>query len=178
MEGKKELRDRCRAAAVPRPEASAALCSRILQLEAYQNAVSVLAYCPMRAEPDIRPVLEDCLRSGRSLYLPQTDDAMRIHPRRVMALNQLRRGRFGIWEPPEDAPEARDFSLILVPALAYDRQLYRLGQGAGCYDRFLPESTGVTLGVCFDAFLLDWVPRDPHDQAVQMLCTESQTIVK
>ena len=178
MEEKEILRSQCRAQAKACPLESLAICQRILQLSVYQNAKSVLAFYPMKTEPDIRPVLEACLQAGKQLYLPQTDEMLQIHPRQVCDLLQLRRGRFGIWEPEESQPEEKNISVILVPALAYDRQLYRLGQGAGCYDRFLPESSGVRIGVCFDAFLMDQIPHDSHDQPVHILCTQSQTIVK
>ena len=98
MEEKKALRSRCRAQTKAYPVESLAICQRILQLPVYQNAESVLAFYPMKTEPDIRPVLEACLQEGKQLYLPQTDEALQIHPRRVRDLHQLRRGRFGIWE--------------------------------------------------------------------------------
>ena len=93
MEEKKALRSRCRAQTKAYPVESLAICQRILQLPVYQNAESVLAFYPMKTEPDIRPVLEACLQEGKQLYLPQTDEALQIHPRRVRDLHQLRRGR-------------------------------------------------------------------------------------
>lgn len=83
MEEKKALRSRCRAQTKAYPVESLAICQRILQLPVYQNAESVLAFYPMKTEPDIRPVLEACLQEGKQLYLPQTDEALQIHPRRV-----------------------------------------------------------------------------------------------
>ena len=80
MEEKKALRSRCRAQTKAYPVESLAICQRILQLPVYQNAESVLAFYPMKTEPDIRPVLEACLQEGKQLYLPQTDEALQIHP--------------------------------------------------------------------------------------------------
>ena len=78
MEEKKALRSRCRAQTKAYPVESLAICQRILQLPVYQNAESVLAFYPMKTEPDIRPVLEACLQEGKQLYLPQTKREMSL----------------------------------------------------------------------------------------------------
>lgn len=176
MQEKQQLRAWCRTVPAPQPAESQAVCAEILRLPAYAAARGVMAFYPMPDEVDVRPVLEDCLRQGKRLYLPQTDGQMQIHPRRVSALSQLQQGKFGIWEPPETLPEETAYDLILVPAMAYDRAGFRLGRGAGCYDRFLPGFAGVTVGVCLERFLLEQIPREPHDFRVQWICTEQQTL--
>ena len=68
-------------------------------------------------------------------------------------------------------PEKGD--LLIVPALCFDRQGYRLGQGGGYYDRYLEKYDGVfTAGLCRAALLMDAVPREEHDRRVDCVVTE------
>jgi 5-formyltetrahydrofolate cyclo-ligase len=58
--------------------------------------------------------------------------------------------------------------LVLVPALAADREGCRLGRGGGYYDRTLPlTATEVPLVVVLnDEELVDELPAEPHDRRV------------
>jgi 5-formyltetrahydrofolate cyclo-ligase len=90
--------------------------------------------------------------------------------------------RFGIEEPEAHATrelkDATNRSLLIIPAVAYDHQCFRLGYGGGFFDRFLSQSLLTTVGVCFEAFLLDELPRESHDQPVQTVITEKRTLTR
>jgi 5-formyltetrahydrofolate cyclo-ligase len=62
--------------------------------------------------------------------------------------------------------------IILVPGLAFDKKLNRLGRGKGFYDRFLKNFAGIKVGVCFEIQLVDEVPIDDHDIELDYLITE------
>ena len=85
--------------------------------------------------------------------------------------SSLREGAFGIMEPtgPLFAPENYDeIELAIIPGMAFDRAGHRLGRGKGYYDRLLPKLKGSRLqGICFPFQLLDDVPAEAHDIAVQ-----------
>ena len=88
----------------------------------------------------------------------------------------LQEGRFfGILEPGRDAPrlEPEDGGLIIVPALAFDRSGYRMGQGGGYYDRYLSVRRLYSVGIGRDCLLCDRVAREAHDEPVDCLVTES-----
>jgi 5-formyltetrahydrofolate cyclo-ligase len=88
--------------------------------------------------------------------------------------------RFGIEEPKADPDRLLNAmgpsTLLIIPAVAYDLRGFRLGYGGGFFDRFLASHQLTTLGVCFDAFLLDELPTESHDQPVQTVVTESRVI--
>ena len=64
--------------------------------------------------------------------------------------------------------------LILIPGLAFDKKLNRLGRGRGYYDRYLKNFTGIKVGVCFEVQLVDVVPADDHDIELDYLITEKK----
>ena len=66
--------------------------------------------------------------------------------------------------------------LVVVPGLAFDAGGGRLGFGAGYYDRFLAEVSAPKVGLVYRALLLDEVPQEDHDIAMDIVITEEQTI--
>ena len=71
-------------------------------------------------------------------------------------------------------------SLLLVPLLAFDRSGHRLGYGAGYYDRTLDglRAGGAVLavGVAFAAQEMPAVPVDGHDERLDWIVTERETL--
>ena len=51
-----------------------------------------------------------------------------------------------------------------------------IGQGGGYYDRFLPATRALRVGVCHDFALLDEIPSEPHDARMDVIVTPSRTI--
>lgn len=71
----------------------------------------------------------------------------------------------------------RRFDVILVPVLAFDPQLNRLGFGGGWYDRFLLIQTeSVKIGLAYELQRADSLPVEPHDIRLDMVITERQII--
>ena len=131
-----------------------------------------MAYAAIRGEPDLTPLLSAALVQGKMLLMPRCE-GKRLSVRRITNLRDLIPGTWGIPEPgeacPEAEPEAAD--LILVPGLAFSPEGYRLGQGAGYYDRFLPETRAVCVGVCYAREIRE-VPRAPWDARMDWILTE------
>jgi len=62
--------------------------------------------------------------------------------------------------------------VVLVPALRMDSDGYRLGQGGGFYDRFLPKVSAWKIGLLHDGELSSQkLPREEHDVALDAAAT-------
>jgi 5-formyltetrahydrofolate cyclo-ligase len=90
----------------------------------------------------------------------------------------LQKGAYGILEPNSESPilAPNNVDLILVPAVALDRQGYRLGYGGGYYDRLRahPSWSDIpTIGITFDFAIVGSIPIDPWDLPLDAICTES-----
>ena len=91
---------------------------------------------------------------------------------------------FGIPVPPPSFPSAdpAEIDLVIVPSLAADIYGYRLGHGAGYYDRFISKCRGlqkqpVFAAIQFSEFVMDDpLPRLGHDQRVDFVITEKGVI--
>jgi len=71
---------------------------------------------------------------------------------------------FGIYEPTGDVFEQIDsIDLIIVPGIAFDKNLNRLGRGKAYYDKLLCSTKAMKVGVCFDFQIVDNIPTESHD---------------
>ena len=123
----------------------------ILKSRQWRETKQIMFFKAFKGEPDLL-LLDDC--KEKRLYLPKThaDYTMTTEPE--LGLEKL--------------------DLVLVPAVAVDRQGYRLGWGKGYYDRFLANSEVVTMTVVFaDCLSLTPLPHEKHDIATDFICTEN-----
>lgn len=82
-------------------------------------------------------------------------------------------GSFHIEEPTgSDTSCVDDMEMIVVPAVAYDRQGNRVGRGKGYYDRLLAGSRARKIGVAYDFQLVDDIDSEPHDVKVDVVITD------
>lgn len=169
------LRSRNRLTPEERARLGEMIVERVLGLEEVAGARTVLAYASFGAEVPTDAVIERLLSRGVTVLLPAVDgEALRAAP--VASLAEVAPGYRGIREPiRRDAVEAAA-DVILVPGVAFDSSGRRLGFGGGFYDRYLAEASGVRVGVCFEAQMVDQVPVGPSDVPVDVVVTDARTL--
>lgn len=136
------------------------------------RGTNIAAYNPLGSEPGPADFAARLAAAARTLFLPISQ------PDGVLAWAQFggadAAGALGISEP--DGPRytsnvLRSCGLVVAPALAVDRQGMRLGKGAGYYDRALAGLDVPVAAVVYDWEVVDAVPHDAHDQAVDAVIT-------
>jgi len=81
--------------------------------------------------------------------------------------NMIADNKYGIAEPQGENFENLDsIDLIIVPGLAFDKNLNRLGRGKGYYDGLLQNSAAKKIAVCYDFQIVENVPVETHDVKV------------
>jgi 5-formyltetrahydrofolate cyclo-ligase len=134
----------------------------------------VAAYASVGTEPPTRRLLE-ALGAAARVVVPVVSGA-ELGWGDLVSWSELLPAPSGLLAPPRTSDDAADAAagadLILVPALAVDRQGHRLGRGGGFYDRWLPErADGQVVAVVYDDELFDAVPHEPHDRRVDAALT-------
>lgn len=115
--------------------------------------------------------------SGRKrFYLPRVNGVnLEVLPYEE---SRLELGSFHIEEPTgNDLTDPAEIELVVVPAVAYDRHGKRLGRGKGFYDRFLKTTKATKVGVGYEFQLVEEVPSEPHDVAMDIVVTQERTII-
>ena len=90
----------------------------------------------------------------------------------------LRVNKFGIPEPVSSKIFYPD--ILLVPLVAYDNNLNRLGYGGGYYDRFIEklEKTKkiIKIGLAFSFQKISSIPIDQYDKRLDFIITEKEIL--
>ena len=176
-----------------RKEKSQAICEQFLKeidsrlasdtsSNASNRQLRIAAYEPMNSEVDVHPLLHAAYERGWEVYLPcmakdtldtparmaffpirpshltEQRPAFLDHPARPYLLDDL---HMQGWQEVDE----QLFDIAVIPLVAFDDTLMRLGYGGGNYDRFLPKLRHDCLvaGVAFEEQRVDSVPTEPHD---------------
>jgi 5-formyltetrahydrofolate cyclo-ligase len=166
--------------AAERERLAAAMARHVASLPEYRSARSVLATMSIGSEFSTRHFLDRARADGKTIVLPRVTTEK---PRRLElhAVEDLQRDLVpGVWDIPEPDParcrkvELTEVDFALVPALAVDRDNYRLGYGAGFFDGLLASHK--VRPYCVTAlptrFVVDALPHEAHDVPVDVVLGE------
>ncbi len=177
------LTERAHMAAAERSAAGRAIRDAVLSLPETQMAGTVAAYVSVGTEPDTRGLVYALWKRGTYVLLPlllgdnDLDWASYEGPDSLAAAP---RGLLEPTEPPRGPAAVTSADLVIVPAVAVDRDGRRLGRGGGSYDRALARVGAAvpTVALIYDGELLDEVPAGPRDQRVRMVARPGEGITR
>ncbi len=161
-----------------RHEASVHACNRLMNLDVFTNASIIMLYMPLEFEVDVTSIAVKCFRQGKTVCVPRVDwDRKEMEAVEVTSLDDriMDCDKHGVRSPKECSPMLPTMiDLVIVPGRAFDPQGNRLGRGGGYYDRFLNrlKRSATTIGLVFDQQIVDAVPVQPHDLAVDIVVTD------
>lgn len=159
-------------------EASLKTAQNILACDAYRKAKHIMGYLAFGNELSVDYVLSQALSEGKQVFVPHMISENEFVPARLAEFGSFKFDSYGIRcvPPPVIIIDSKIIDLVLVPALACDKNGNRMGMGAGCYDRFLPQVNATKIGVVWEALLLEELPRDIWDVPLDFVACENGII--
>ena len=86
----------------------------------------------------------------------------------------LQLNKFGIPEPEKNKKVIPD--IILVPLVAFDKKLFRIGYGGGYFDRYIGKTLNkkniLKVGVGYSFQKIDKIPINKFDKKLDIIITE------
>lgn len=169
MNGKDELRNKAKEIRrnLDMKKVSAELCGEIRRSGLYKASKNIMLFYPKQNEVDLRELFGD----DKNFYLPRVcGENLDVCPYKTG--DDLEKSEFGVFEPTSAKTDSRILDLVIVPALASDRNGYRLGYGKGYYDRFLNGNRGIkTLCAIPKELIFDELARDDYDVKIDYIIT-------
>jgi 5-formyltetrahydrofolate cyclo-ligase len=141
---------------------------------------NIACYASWGNEPDTSELRRTLISAGKRVFLP----IIKPNSQMLWGVDQPPYfvNKFGISEPEISEFGLESADAVILPALCADESGTRLGRGAGYFDRALANIPSFQLGgpmriaLLFDGEFLPTVPRDEHDELIDLVITPTRTI--
>lgn len=151
------------------------LIEKCIRLPQWSPSKHLGLYWPIASELDTRPLIATAWETQKYVYLPcvKTGDKT-LFFKRYTPHTPLKTSPLNTMEPDTATPPFpfEKLDLIGLPLLAYTPHKFRLGMGAGYYDRLLahrPIERPYCVGLAFHFQCLPTLPLDPWDQPLDAI---------
>lgn len=147
---------------------------KIESSEYFIKAQNILIYNSLPDELSTKNIISRWHRT-KNIFLPRVNgDNLEILP---YDADSLEKGAFNIYEPMgKNTCDISIIDMIIVPAIAYDRNGNRIGRGKGYYDRLLQNAKALKIGVGYEFQLISDIPSESHDIPVDIIVTPNHFI--
>ena len=138
---------------------SCELVKKLRESEEYKQAKNIMLFYPKEFEVNLLELIKD---KSKNFYLPKINgNSLLCCP--YGEDDELCESCFKTQEPLTEPVQKSIIDLVIVPALAVDKNNYRLGYGGGFYDRFLSNINCNTITCIPEVFCLDTVFAESYD---------------
>lgn len=158
----------------------------ISEMPQYRAARSVLTTMAIGSEWDTGLLIERARRDGKAIVLPRISATKPKHLEIYEVADPATDLKPGVWNIPEPDPERcvrrtlAEVDFAVVPALAIDPRGYRLGYGAGYFDKLLAGrgERPFCVTALASPFHLERLDNEPHDVAVDLVLSERGAVAQ
>ena len=131
-------------------------------------------YYAYNYEINIMPILEKFEKLDYSISLPKINKNSKMNFFQWSTKDPMKVNQYGIPEPVSLKIKWPD--ILLVPLLAYDTNLNRIGYGGGFYDRYIArikrKKNITTIGLAYSFQKVKEIPNNRHDMKLDFIITE------
>ena len=155
-------------------QAADSIFKKIESMPEFKSAKTILMYWSTTDELPTHNFVEKW-SAEKEILLPSVlgDD---IVIKKYSTKENLKQGNLGIYEPEIDGVYSGKIDLTIVPGIAFDLKMNRLGRGKGYYDRFFNDIETQKWGVGFDFQVVPSVPTNKDDKPMNKVISPTKTI--
>lgn len=154
-------------------ELSKKIIQKVLSLDEYKYAKSVMVYLSLPDEVNTQALLKDALETKDLVCVPVTREE--IHLITINAKTRFTKGPYNVLEP-EGGNEVADVELAIIPMVAFDINCDRLGHGKGFFDKFLLGKKCFKVGIAFGIQEFEKLSVSQNDIKMDVVVTEKEII--
>lgn len=144
-------------------------------LKNYKQVDKIIGgYYPYNCEVNVIKILEKLEKQNYQISLPKIKNNYQMDFFQWSAKHPLNINKFGIPEPTSD--KLIFPNILLIPLVAFDKQLNRIGYGGGFYDRYIEKikkkKNIITIGLAYSFQKVPEIPVNEYDMKLDYIVTE------
>jgi 5-formyltetrahydrofolate cyclo-ligase len=140
---------------------------------------SVAIYYPFNNEASPLEIMNYLHSKNKEVLLPVIEhDSKTLLFAKYGIQSKLVKNNFGIFEPKDkEFIDIEDIDIALIPCVAFNDKLFRLGMGCGFYDRtFSNRSSTILIGVAYSFQFTNYRFEENHDIKMHFIITDKEII--
>tara|TARA_B100001123_G_C15232139_1_gene995575 strand:+ start:650 stop:1213 length:564 start_codon:yes stop_codon:yes gene_type:complete len=147
-----------------------------------KKKIIIAGYYPANYEVNILNFLEEASKKKHKIVLPVIKSLNKMNFCKWIYKEPLYVSRWGILEPKNSKDKAIP-DIVIVPLVAFDEKLNRIGYGKGYYDRALKKISKIKkktifIGIAYSFQKYKKIPINKHDYKLDYIFTERGIIRK
>jgi len=153
---------------------------KLIKKNFLNKKISIASYYPSNYEVDTLSFIEQASKRNFKILLPVIRPLGKMSFKRWKYKDPLYVSAFGTLEPVNSQKEIIP-DLVMVPLVAFDSHLNRLGYGKGYYDRILEKinltkKKTIFLGIAYSFQKCEKIPINKNDVKLDYIFTEKRII--
>lgn len=164
-------------------EAEKLIINNLMELNQFIKSQNVFSYLSFRSEVPTNYIIKYCIEHKKNVYIP-----ICIRETKEMLISLfdddvlLSTSNYGVQEPTKETIKIADREILdiaIMPGAVFDTRGYRVGYGAGYYDKFFAHTKKkiYKIALAFSFQVIEEVPHDNFDIPVDCIVTERGIIM-
>ena len=152
---------------------SKSITKKFFALDFINEKIKFFVYNAIKNEVDTSQIINGLKKLGKEVSYPLTigDEMVAVVP----ISDEWITGDFGVLIP-KNYKKANSVDVAVIPLLACDKKLNRIGYGKGYYDKFLKENDCIKIGVCYDFQVIENIIPNEWDVPLDYIITPTKII--
>lgn len=154
---------------------SAAILKRLYGLDAFLRAYKVGMYASIGSEVITYPLIGRAQILDKGVAFPEVTDKDKSEMifKYILKVSDLKKGYMSIPEPLCSKTVMEEPDVLIVPLVAFDDKLNRVGYGKGFYDRYFElHPNCVKIGLAYECQKADMIDTTDNDIKCDYIITE------
>ena len=155
---------------------------QLINSDIYNKSKKIFTYVSFGSEVDTKGFIEYALSDNKEIYVPKSDKVNKeMIAIKINSLSNMNVDNWGILEPKDVDKNkiGKEFDLIIMPGVAFDRYGNRIGYGGGYYDKYISQIEDLSnrISLAYDFQVVKSIESETHDIKVNGIITNNEFII-
>ena len=145
----------------------------VISMPEFMEAEAIYTYLEYNQEIITHPIVSKAWEMGKRVAVPKIISKV-MEFCYIESFDDVFPGYMGILEPIDEVIANEKKAFVIMPGLAYDRNMNRIGYGGRFYDRYFADHKDndyYKVALCYDFQIIDHIETEPHDVPVDAIVT-------